>query len=71
MAEEIADCVSKLRIDEEEDHVLDLETINPKTENVVFLLLVGRLLTKSNFNVDAFKQTITTVCAVGQRFMAL
>lgn len=63
MAEEIADVVSKLRIDEEEEHVLDLDSLNPNLENPVSLLLVGRLLTDRSFNVEAFKRTITTVWA--------
>lgn len=61
MAEEIANSVSRLRIDEEEDQILDLETINPNSENQVSLLLIGKLLTERSYNVDAFKKTITTV----------
>ena len=53
--------MSNLRIDDEEDTVLDLDTINPSTENPVALLLLGRLLTERSFNVDAFKRTITNV----------
>lgn len=63
MAEEIANSVSRLRIDEEEDQILDLETINPSSENQVSLLLIGKLLTERSYNVDAFKKTITTVWA--------
>ena len=63
MTEEIAESVSRLNIDEEEDEVIDLNTLNPNPENVVSLLLVGRLLTERNFNVEAFKRTITTVWA--------
>lgn len=54
MAEEIADSVSKLRIDEEEDQILGLDIINPNGENTVSLLLMGRLLTERSFNVEAF-----------------
>lgn len=63
MAEEISDIVSRLRIDTEEDEVLDVEIINPNPSNKVSLLLMGRLLTERSFNVEAFKRTITTVWA--------
>lgn len=63
MAEEISAFVSNLRIDDEEDQVLDLETVNPNGESIVSLLLLGRLLTERNYNVEAFKKTITTVWA--------
>ena len=63
MAEEIANSVSKLRIDDEEDQVLDIESLNPNLENKVSLLLIGKLLTERSYNVDAFKRTITTVWA--------
>ena len=63
MAEEILDCVSKLRIDDEEEEILDLHAINPSEENSVCLLLLGRLLTDRSYNVEAFKRTITSVWA--------
>ena len=63
MAEEISNFVSKLRIDDEEDKVLDLVSINPNPENKISLLLLGRLLTERSFNVEAFKKTITGVWA--------
>lgn len=63
MAEEISDFVSQLRLDDEEEQVLDLETLNPTYENKVSLLLIGRLLTERSYNVDAFKRTITSVWA--------
>lgn len=63
MAEEISDFVSHLRIDDEEDAVIDIKTVNPNNENSVSLLLLGRLLTERSYNVDAFKRTITTVWA--------
>ena len=61
MAEEIAQFVSKLKIDDEEDLVLDLDSINPNVENKLSLVLFGRLLTERAYNVDAFKRTITGV----------
>nr|CCA66053.1 hypothetical protein [Beta vulgaris subsp. vulgaris] len=63
MAEEISEFVSQLRIDDEEDAVLDIESINPNNDNNVALLLLGRLLTVRSYNVEAFKRTITTVWA--------
>lgn len=63
MAEEISYIVSKLRIDDEEDEILDLHSINPSEENSVSLLLLGLLLTDRNYNVEAFKRTITSVWA--------
>lgn len=63
MAEEIIRSVSSLRIDEEEDQILDIANLNPNNENNVSLLLIGKLLTERSYNVDAFKKTITTVWA--------
>ncbi|XP_048502753.1 uncharacterized protein LOC125498566 [Beta vulgaris subsp. vulgaris] len=61
MAEEISNFVSNLRLDDEEDTVLDLDVIDPSVTKPVSLLLVGRLLTDRSYNVDAFKKTITGV----------
>ena len=61
MAEEITTFVSNLRLDEEEEQILDFDTINPNYEKTVSLLLIGKLLTERSFNVEAFKRTITTV----------
>ena len=63
MAEEITDIVSNLRIDEEEEQILDLDALNSNSEAVVSLLLMGRLLTERSYNVEAFKRTITSVWA--------
>ena len=63
MAEEITTFVSNLRLDEEEEQILDFDTINPNSEKTVSLLLIGKLLTERSFNVEAFKRTITTVWA--------
>ena len=63
MAEEITTFVSNLRLDEEEEQILDFDTINPNSEKSVSLLLIGKLLTERSFNVEAFKRTITTVWA--------
>ena len=63
MAEEISDIVSRLRIDTEEEEVIDAALLNPNPVNNVSLLLLGRLLTERSFNVEAFKRTITTVWA--------
>lgn len=63
MAEEISNFVSNLRIDDEEDQIIDFDTINPNAGSSVSLLLLGRLLTERSFNVDAFKRTTTTVWA--------
>lgn len=59
MSEEIREIVSNLRIDVEEEQVLTLESLNPNPENTISLLLVGRLLTERNFNVETFERTIT------------
>lgn len=64
MAEEISNFVSNLRIDDEEDKVIDLDCINPNPENNVSFPLLGRLLTERSFNVEAFKSTITTIWAL-------
>lgn len=63
MAEEISDFVSKLRIDDEEECVLDLKTLNATGDKKISLLLLGRILTERTYNVEAFKRTITTVWA--------
>ena len=63
MAEEILNFVCNLRIDDEEDKVLNLDSINPNPENKVSLFLLGCLLTERSFIVEAFKITITTVWA--------
>ena len=64
MAEEISEICSRLRIDDEEDVVLDLESLNPNPEQTkLSLLLLGRVLTDRNYNLDAFKRTITMVWA--------
>lgn len=63
MAEEIANSVSKLKIDDEEDLVLNLNTLNPSVENKFSLVLFGRLLTERSYNSEAFKRTITGVWA--------
>lgn len=47
MAEEITNIVSKLTIDVKEDAVLDLEELNPNTDdNKLSLVLIGRLITE-------------------------
>ena len=62
MAEEITKFCSQLRIDDEEETVLDLEVLNPSHDSEkVSLLLLGRLLTERSYNVEAFKRTMTTV----------
>nr|CCA66043.1 hypothetical protein [Beta vulgaris subsp. vulgaris] len=63
MAEEILNSVSNLRIDDEEEQVIDIVSLNPNNENNVSLLLIGKLLTERSYNIDAFKRTITTVWA--------
>ena len=63
MAEEITDFVANLRIDEEEEQIIDFDFLNPSNENHISLLLIGRLLTECSYNIDAFKRTITTVWA--------
>ena len=63
MAEEITTFVSNLKLDEEEEQVLEFDSLNPSIENTVSLLLIGKLLTERSFNVEAFKRTITTVWA--------
>lgn len=64
MTEEISEFVSKLRTDEEEEQVLDLETLTTNNMNSISLLLLGRLLTERTYNVEAFKSNITTVWAL-------
>lgn len=65
MAEEITKICSKLRIDDEEDIVLDLEILNPnRDEEKIYLLLRGRILTERSYNIEAFKRTITNVWAL-------
>ena len=62
MAEEITKFCSQLRINDEEESVLDLEVLNPSHDSEkVSLLLLGRLLTKRSYNVEAFKRTMTNV----------
>lgn len=61
MAGENSEFVSNLYIDDEEDTILHIETINPNSENNVSLLLLGRMLTECSYNVEAFKRTITIV----------
>lgn len=62
MPEEITKICSQLRIDDEEETVLDLEELNPSGESEkVSLLLLGRLLTERSYNVEAFKRTMTNV----------
>lgn len=63
MAEEIADIVSNLRIDEEEAQILDLDALNTNSDVGVSLLLMGCLLTERSYNVEAFKRTITSIWA--------
>lgn len=64
MPEELTQYFSKLRLDDEEETVLDLEILNPNTNgDKLALLLLGRILTERSYNIEAFKRTITSVWA--------
>ncbi|XP_021739451.1 uncharacterized protein LOC110705826 [Chenopodium quinoa] len=64
MDDDIASLCSNLRISEEENTAIDFGDINPSNEEKnLSLMLIGKLLTRRSYNVDAFKNTMTNYWA--------
>lgn len=64
MAEEIVSQYASLNLDDDDDDVVDLRTIESNDSKDKFsLLLIGKLICDRPFNVEAFKRTMTSVWA--------
>ncbi|XP_021847415.2 uncharacterized protein [Spinacia oleracea] len=62
MAEEITNRRSTLRLDNDEDEVIDLRTVASDNSKDNFdLLLIGKLVSDRPFNVEAFRRTMMNV----------
>lgn len=62
MDNEIVSQCANLRIDDEDDEIVDLGAVHSNDAKEKFdLLLIGKLLTERSFNVETFKRTMTSV----------
>ncbi|XP_021759597.1 uncharacterized protein LOC110724484 [Chenopodium quinoa] len=68
MAEELANQCSKLRLHDQENEFVDVgEVEDDVSEERIALMLVGRLITDRNYNLDAFKRTMTQAWSLARR----
>lgn len=68
MAEDLLEKYAKLQISEEENSIIELGSDIPVTiDDKVFLMLVGRLVTNRNYNLEEFKRTITQAWGVHKK----
>ncbi|KAL2941144.1 Proline--tRNA ligase [Bienertia sinuspersici] len=67
MAEEIAEKCSNLRIQEDEEEIVNLESIEGVEENSCLKLSIeGKVLTERSYNFEAFKKTMNHIWAISK-----